>query len=225
MILLLGDIHGDYKVLERAIDLAHQTEATAIIQVGDFGLFRDYGMANEIHFHKVLSASKVPVYFIDGNHDDCDRWMEYKKVSKVWDDANLFYVPRGTVMELDRQTIAFMGGAASIDKKWRLQSGAHWTEKENINTEEMVRLLDNAKDKKIDMFITHCPPHSVIEEHFNPTDKLFFEVGLDWIDPNQILIEEMWHKLGTPDIYSGHMHRRVQGMTYRILDINELLAV
>ena len=69
MILLLGDIHGDYKVLERAIDLAHQTEATAIIQVGDFGLFRDYGMANEIHFHKVLSASKVPVYFIDGNHD------------------------------------------------------------------------------------------------------------------------------------------------------------
>jgi hypothetical protein len=35
----------------------------------------------------------------------------------------------------------------------------------------------------------------------------------------------LWHKLGTPDIYSGHMHKRVQGMTYRILNINEVLAV
>ena len=30
MILLLGDIHGDYKVLERATQLAEQTGAVAI---------------------------------------------------------------------------------------------------------------------------------------------------------------------------------------------------
>lgn len=225
MILLLGDIHGDYKTLERAIDLAHKSDAKAIIQVGDFGLFSGYGMANESHFRKVLTTSKVPVYFIDGNHDDCDRWLEYKEVSKVWDDANLFYVPRGTVMELDGRTIAFMGGAASIDKKWRLIDGAHWTDKENISPEEVLQLYENAKGKTIDMYITHTPPLTVVNENFNPRDKLFFEVGLDWIDPNQNIIEHTWHYLGTPMNYSGHMHRRVQGMTYRILDINELLAV
>jgi hypothetical protein len=50
-------------------------------------------------------------------------------------------------------------------------------------------------------------------------------VGLDWVDPTQAQIEDMWHKLGTPNIFSGHMHKQVEGMTYRILDINELLAV
>ena len=225
MILLLGDIHGDYKTLERAIDLAHKSDAKAIIQVGDFGLFSGYGMANESHFRKVLTTSKVPVYFIDGNHDDCDRWLEYTEVTEVLTGSNLFYVPRGTVMELDGRTVAFMGGAASIDKAWRLQDGAHWTEKENISPQEVLNLYNNANGKKIDLFITHCPPHSVIEENFDNRAKLFFEVGLDWTDPNQLAIEVMWHKLGTPMIYSGHMHRRVQGMTYRILDVNELLAV
>lgn len=226
MILLLGDIHGDYKTLERAIDLAHSSDAKAIIQVGDFGLFSNTAMANEIPFLKVASKSKVPIYFIDGNHDDCDRWVEMTEVTRLWGPmANFHYVPRGTVLEIDGRTIAFMGGAASIDKAWRLESGAHWTEKENISPQEALRLLNNAEGKTIDMFITHCPPNSVVEENFNPRDKLFFGVEMDWVDTNQLVIEELWHKLGTPMIYSGHMHRRVQGMTYRILDINELLGV
>jgi hypothetical protein len=37
--------------------------------------------------------------------------------------------------------------------------------------------------------------------------------------------DDNWHAIGTPNVYSGHMHKRVVGMTYRILDINELLAV
>ncbi|MFN9899605.1 MAG: hypothetical protein ACK55Z_12625, partial [bacterium] len=67
--------------------------------------------------------------------------------------------------------------------------------------------------------------HTVIQEHFDNSIKLFFEVGTEWHDQNQTIIEELWHKLGTPDVYSGHMHKRIQGMTYRILNINELLAV
>ena len=225
MILLLGDIHGDYKVLERAIKVAEENGAVAVIQVGDFGLFNKYGMANESHFYKVMSSSKVPVYWIDGNHDDCDRWTKYTEIYKVWSDTDFFYVPRGTVMELDGRTIAFMGGAASIDMKWRLREGAFWTEKENISNEEITRLLDNTNGKKIDMFITHCPPDSVINRHFNPMDKLFFNVGIEWTDQNGLVVEDLWNKLGNPMIYSGHMHRTVQGDNYRILDINEALAV
>jgi Icc-related predicted phosphoesterase len=225
MILLLGDIHGDYKALERAIEKAHQEGAVAIVQVGDFGLFRSYGMANETHFYTVAKASNIPIYFIDGNHDDCDRWCDYTEVTRVWPDANLFYVPRGTVMELDNRTIAFMGGAASIDKSWRLQDGAHWTDKENIRVEEKLRLYENAKDKKIDIFITHCPPNSVIEKHFNPMDKLFFGVPLEWVDVNQLLIQEMWDYLGNPQIYSGHLHQNIDVENYTIININHVMMV
>jgi len=225
MILLLGDIHGDYKVMERAIDLAGQVGAAAIIQVGDFCLFRGHGMDNEEQFKNVLNRSSVPVYFIDGNHDDCTRWISYTEVSQVYPDIPFYYIPRGTVMELDGRTIAFMGGAASIDKKWSLADGMHWDENELISDEQYTRMLNNAEGKTIDMFITHCPPNSVIEEHFDNSAKLQFDVGLDWEDPTQKQIETLWHALGTPMVYSGHMHRVVKGMTYRILDINELLAV
>jgi predicted phosphodiesterase len=221
MILLLGDIHGQCGILKRALDVSKHSDATAIIQLGDFGLFQD----NEDWFRKNIEDAHIPIYFIDGNHDDCRRWIECDSVHRVWDDRELYYIPRGTVMELDGRTIAVMGGASSINKAWLLRDNMHWDPNEDITQEQIDTLLRNADGKKIDMFLTHCPPHSVIQQNFDPLWKLHFDVSIDWIDPNQVIIEELWHKMGTPDVYSGHMHKRIQGMTYRILDINELLAV
>jgi predicted phosphodiesterase len=221
MILLLGDIHGQCGILKKALDISKQSNAIAIIQLGDFGMFPD----NEDWFRKNIEDAHIPIYFIDGNHDDCSRWVQYDSIHKIWNDRELYYVPRGTVIELDGRTIAFVGGASSIDKKMRLENNMHWDNNENIGDDHINRLLKNADGKTIDMLLTHCPPHSVIQEHFDPINKLWFGVGMDWVDPNQVIIENVWHELGTPDIYSGHMHRRVQGQTYRILNINELLAV
>jgi Icc-related predicted phosphoesterase len=221
MILLLGDIHGNAGILKEAIAVAKQAHATAIVQLGDFGLFPD----TESWFRENTKNSHVPIYFIDGNHDDCQRWVECDTITQVWDDRNLFYIPRGTVTELDGRTIAVMGGASSINKAWLLRDGQHWDSNEDITDEQINRLLDNSKGKTIDIFLTHCPPHTVIQKNFDPLWKLYFEVSVDWTDPNQLIIEDLWHKLGTPNIYSGHMHKRIQGDDYRILNINELLAV
>lgn len=221
MILLLGDIHGNVYTFKRAIQKAEEVGATALIQLGDFGMFPK----NEEGFYRACKDINTPVYFIDGNHDDCTRWTQMTEVTRLWHDANLHYVPRGTVMEMEGKTIAFMGGAGSIDKDIRLREGMHWDEKENISPDEVLRLMDNAKNKTIDVLLTHCPPNSVIEENFDNSAKLWFGVGLDWKDHNQDIIEKIWHGLGTPMVYSGHMHRRVVGMTYRILDIDELLAI
>jgi len=221
MILLLGDIHGVAGILEEALDISKQSNAVAIIQLGDFGLFQE----NEGWFRKHIQNAHIPIYFIDGNHDDCRQWVQYDSVHKVWDDRELYYIPRGTVMELDGRTIAFMGGASSIDKQMRLENNMHWDTNEDITQDQIEKLLQNVEGKKVDMFLTHCPPGSVIQQHFDPLWKLHFGVGIDWIDPNQVIIEDLWHKLGTPDVYSGHMHKRVQGPNYRIVNINELLAV
>lgn len=221
MILLLGDIHGSVNILKKAIDKAVNEGAVAVIQVGDFGLMQRNGI--DAGFYNVTKNSPIPVYFIEGNHDDCTRWIAHKEITRVWHDANLWYVPRGTITEIDGRTIAFMGGAASIDKQYRLKNKMHWDENELLTEEQINKLLNSARE--VDMLITHCPPNSVIEEHFDPTNKLYFGVGLDWIDPTQTQIENIWHALGTPMIYSGHMHSTVKGATYRILDINEMLMV
>ncbi len=138
-ILLLGDVHGDYRILQMAVDEAIERKASAIIQVGDFGLFP----GNEQKFYQVCQ-SDIPIYFIDGNHDDCTRWQNYDGVGKVFGNANLYYVPRGSVLELDGRTIAFMGGAASIDKHWRLKDGHHWDQNEEVTKVDVDRLLKNA---------------------------------------------------------------------------------
>ena len=221
MILLLGDIHGSAGILRQALEVSKQSDAVAIIQLGDFGMFPD----NEEWFRTHITNAHIPIYFIDGNHDDCRRWHAYEEVTRVWEDRELYYIPRGTVMELDGRTIAFMGGAGSIDKKLRLENDMHWDENENITPMQIERLYRNTLGKKIDVFLTHCPPHSVIEKNFDPMQKLWFGVGLDWTDPNQNIIEDAWDKLNYPSVYSGHMHKRISGNDYRILDINELLAI
>lgn len=223
MILLLGDIHGNINSLRKAIEIATKVEAKAIIQVGDFGLFPRGGA--DIGFYKVCKESSIPIYFIEGNHDDCTRWVKLTQVTQVWDDANLFYVPRGTVIELDGRTIAFMGGAASIDKDIRLRENWHWDKEENISGHEVLRLFENVDGKKIDVLITHDVPTSVCATHFDNSAKLWFGVGLDWHDVNMDVIQRIWDRLGNPQIYCGHMHRSVIGSNYRILDIDELLAI
>ena len=223
MILLLGDIHGNVSSLKKAIDVAHDAEAAAIIQVGDFGLFLK--KVDETGFHRVCQEARIPIYFIDGNHDDCSRWVRLETVTKIWEDANLFYVPRGTVLGIDGRNIAFMGGAASIDKSLRLHEGWHWDEKENIAPHEVLRLFENVEGKQIDMLITHDVPTSVCATHFDSRAKLWFGVGKDWHDVNMDVIERIWNRLGYPPIYSGHMHRSVFGPNYRILNIDEVLAV
>jgi len=110
-------------------------------------------------------------------------------------------------------------------KKWILRDGGHWTPLEDIRHEDIQNLIQNMEGMKIDAFITHIPPHSVIEQHFDNTAKILFEVGPEWHDINQTIVEDLWNKMGNPTIYSGHMHKRVVGQNYRILDISELLAI
>lgn len=235
MILLLGDIHENIASLYYAIQKAQEQGAVAVIQVGDFGLFGRDGIPKG--FHKALRDAKIPVYFIDGNHDDCTRWVACEGITRIFEDRELFYVPRGTVMEIDGRTIAFMGGAGSIDKAARLKYGWQWDENENISPHEVLRLMENVKDKKIDVLITHGPPNSVVDKHFDPLQKLAFDVSIDWQDHNLVIIDHIWKALGYPDIYSGHMHKRISGYFcydenddskqghYRILDIYETFSM
>lgn len=223
MITLLGDIHGIWYDLRKAISIVQEENSAAIIQVGDFGLMGD-DHNNEV-VRQICRESDIPVYFIDGNHDNCSHWAQFTKVTRIWDDSNLHYIPRGHVMEIDGRTVAFMGGAGSIDKAIRLERRDHWDAREDINTDDVIRLWRNTAGVQLDHFIVHCPPQSIIDKHFDPFYKLHFRVPVDWIDPNCVTIEHLWENLGKPYMYAGHMHRRVAGEDFRILDIGEVINI
>jgi Icc-related predicted phosphoesterase len=219
MIAILGDIHGAFEVLEDRAVKAHEAGANALIQVGDFGYYD--GVINRLFQYKL----PLPVYWIDGNHEQHALFLDADDLVEIHN--NCFFVPRGRVLTIDGRTIAFMGGAASIDKNIRLIYGMHWSDKENIRQQDVDRLLFELgqNNNKVDMLITHVPPQNVIQGNFSKDALQFFGVPMDWRDQNADIVQNIWDSLGNPQMYCGHMHRSVIDGKCRILDEFEMILV
>jgi predicted phosphodiesterase len=157
-ILLLGDAHGQFS------ELIHlQKEAIAAnlgidfcVQVGDFGYYeRCFETLNKMNIKKF----PIKTYTIDGNHE-CHSWLKEQN-HKEWEEKhNLFYMPRGSVLEIDGNVICFLGGSLNVD---RAQEGSI-----NKRTTNYILDLDihEALEKflkypVIDLMVTHSCPHSM----------------------------------------------------------------
>ena len=213
----LGDIHGATNVLTQAV-LA--TDGP-LVQVGDFGF-----TPKTLEWLARQSFER-PVYVIDGNHEHHDLLPSlapglYPVAPNVW------YVGRGTVAHIAGLRIGFMGGGCSIDKHLRRKRGWHWSETEVVTDEQVDALIaEVARTGPLDLLVTHQPPESLIQQHFDPQDKVrYFGVSMDWVGAGSSLrLDRLWDALGRPPLISGHMHRRIAGDGYRMLDVNELYAL
>jgi hypothetical protein len=220
MLAIVGDIHGNFykfrELVEKIVSGPEGSKVTAIIQVGDFGYY-----PNLIRQLETLSWP-IPVYWVDGNHEQFSMFMHLEEVTEL--HKNIFYVPRGTILNLDGRKIAFLGGAGSVDKEIRQSYGMDWSPMENIAPHEVLRFGD---ESQVDMMITHCPPQSVIQRHFDPIHLVrYFNLPITWRDHNADIVEKVWEKFGKPQLYCGHMHRSVDDARgVRILNIEEVVYV
>ncbi len=140
-ILFAGDFHMNLGHALEVIRHAKSEGYDRIVQVGDFGYWPHVNIGKSFLAHVNLEAeiNKVPVYFIDGNHDNHDAltggvWP--------WDYSHLHYMSRGTIRVWDGVPFVFMGGAHSIDKNWRVE-GETWWAGENITKANVDRAIDN----------------------------------------------------------------------------------
>ncbi len=235
MLAVLGDLHGEWGFLQQAISKAYKAGASAIIQLGDFGIYPD-GLAGAIH---IARKSPIPIYFIDGNHEDYRIISEWNRqlletgesIYHVVKDR-LMYVRRGTVLTLDGRCLALLGGAGSIDKDIRIRQGGMWHPEEQIEHVESQRMQSEFdKVGRVDFFLTHCPPQEIITSEFDngPGGLLrrqrTWGVGPEWFDPSAHRIEFLWRVMNCPPIYSGHMHATIQKEQVRILNIGEIAYI
>lgn len=219
MIQIIGDIHGNFRSLQAIVDKAVEDGCAAAIQVGDFGYYKKALPSLE------LCEFNIPVYWIDGNHEEHQHFIDFEEITEI--HKNCFYIPRGTVLSLDSKKFACMGGASSIDKKLRLTYKYHWSDLENIRQVDLDRMLKNLNDvnNEVDYIISHVPPQSVIQRNFDPMNMLNFGVSINWRDPDADIIEVLWKQLDYPQLYCGHMHKRVRDYKCTILDISEFIYV
>ncbi len=146
MILILGDVHGQFVVINEQIKFACenlQKDIEAVIVLGDMGIYKEtvHGFF-DVHKQEFLRK----VYFLDGNHED---FANFYRLIENHEDSMTF-LPRGHITSICDIKFLSLGGASYMDA---LNSPPG----SEIKDCEINRCLEYSPDE-IDAIITHdCP--------------------------------------------------------------------
>jgi len=237
MILLLGDIHGNFNYIMGEINRKRLTDCT-IIQVGDFGIGfttpeNDMRILEDLN--EQLKEKNITMYAIRGNHDN----PAFFKGDHIL--SNLKLLPDYTVLDLEGKKILLVGGAVSVDRVPRLtemqklarygsKKEQYWFDENFVFDEDKVKDLTG-----IDVVVTHTAPEWCAPDNrggFGP-----FVEGFAYYD-NKLLedlaferseVTKMFKILNSNNYiknhYYGHFHRHditINGYTtHMLLNINE----
>jgi len=150
----IGDVHGLKNDLNILLDNTPE-DVNSVVQVGDMGV----GFGKGDYWHESLndSLSAVNARFIRGNHDDPGICRDMS----AW-------IPDGLV---ENDTM-FVGGAWSIDHKWRTMGFDMW-EDEELSHEEFNQIISVYDLTRPSVMVTHDCPLSVSKELFIDNGKSF----------------------------------------------------
>lgn len=182
--MFLGDVHGNVNHMMRIFEIAEAEEVDEIIQVGDFGYW-EHTKEGVAFLDVVADNTPCPVRFIDGNHDNhpllWGKYQEYggrsvvrlrphyaNKPSFTRDMKPVIqYQKRGSVRGYSNSgrglTMQFVGGAFSIDLRWRQKANRRgnecWWPEEMITDEEVLHAQEAACwFDSIDVLVAHDVP-------------------------------------------------------------------
>ena len=151
-IYFTGDIHGEFNSFGYGITRRYGIKNAHVIVAGDIGMGfykHNYYVDMFTSMNKRLSALNVHVYFVRGNHDNPDYFNNTPEDMRQFSHIHL--VRDYTVLQIEGHNILCVGGAASVDKKFRTKD-VDWWEFENVLPYHEL----NCKD--IDIVVTHCAP-------------------------------------------------------------------
>jgi predicted phosphodiesterase len=155
-VLILGDVHGEIFGLHEIVMWARaELRIGAVIQVGDFGFFSYIIAAAK----KAGLCFPVPVYAVDGNHED-HKWLAQStaddSVLKWRKEMNLYYMPRPSILKLNGSKIGFLGGALHVDRPQNFDAASGTSN--FIRKEERVEATRLFNKEKPELIVTHtCP--------------------------------------------------------------------
>ena len=161
-IFVTGDVHRTEigKFYKFANNHKNLTKEDYVIIAGDFGAIWDIDRDNQIL--NLYNDFPWTTLWVDGNHENFDLIEQYD--SEEWNgglvqrnNKSVIHLMRGQVYTIDDVTLFTMGGAASIDKQYRVE-GKSWWKQEMPSNEELDMALQNLKNHNmtVDYVITHC---------------------------------------------------------------------
>ena len=167
MVYVTGDIHGEIeRFQEKAVKRLKKRDT--LIVLGDFGFLWNGEKAERKNL-KWLTKRRYQLLFIDGCHENFDMLKEYPVVEYKGGKArhlggNLYYILRGSVLDIDGLKLLCFGGAESWDKEDR-EEGVNWWRSELPTSDELEYCSSNLRSVQgnVDYILTHDAPQQILE--------------------------------------------------------------
>lgn len=204
MIYLTGDTHGT-KGLSRFYEKNWPSGQTLtkndyLVILGDFGIpWNNNG--SDRYWLQWLEAQPWTTLFVDGNHDNFS-YLNSLPVTE-WHNGHIhklndsvFHLMRGEVFLLDDKKILAAGGAASIDKQYRVPYASWWPE-ETWSSEDRRKLSAAAREHTFDYVFAHTAPEHIVTRCLGDAFRFDDPVSKDMEDLD-IRFTGKW--------YFGHFH-------------------
>jgi hypothetical protein len=172
-----GDIHYNYDLFIDFLNkLKKLNKIDIAIQAGDFGFSKN--LIEKIN----LNRPPIPLYAIDGNHEDFNFLNKASGLIMLNElrNSGFYYQKRGSVINLCGCTIGFIGGALNIDKSQKLISG-------NVITEnDLYRTINTFNLFMPDIIVSHSCPSSIgigIKGNPNLKHGIYNYIVMEGFDP------------------------------------------
>lgn len=212
--IIAGDWHGSAMEALDVISEAHVRDIPVIIHVGDFGIWRnDKPFLNKVE--SALDQYGIELYFIDGNHENFDMLYakSFKEDGTRYVRNHISYLPRGHRWEWQGVSFMALGGAASIDRKFR-KEGYDWWPHELLTEHDIAKAIEGGP---VDVMFTHDSPSTAPNAI---TDNLSGQMNARRSFGTQALETCTWHRTQLARVtdavvpkmlFHGHYHQFMQG--------------
>lgn len=205
-IVIAGDLHGDLQWARHLIRSAHTAGARTILQVGDLGVLWPGARKGrfDAKLDRYLGHFDVDLVFIDGNHDN----HAELRALKVDPDGlatvlpRIRYLPRAGRTVIQGLTTGGLGGAFSVDHRFRRAGVDWWPGIEEIEGQDLQKLVSGGP---LGILLAHEVPAAV-------------ELAGEWVLPpedsaaaqkSRHLLQHAVEALRPVNVFSGHWHQRI----------------
>lgn len=244
---ITGDIHGQTSEVSARAYTAHMSAHTSLIIAGDCGiaygsphLARDGQWRHETrrldHLESIAAQLDITVIIMRGNHDvrygrDIRDGLFGDWASLADENGSylalhraphvLFMSDRGGAYRIGNHDVLAIPGAWSIDKAYRLYNGLPYEREEQLDKDEMSRLLEMARHIPFDTVVSHTCPFSwqslmrdlLMQGKFSVDNTME-----EWLDT---VLKTVMETSADNDVkwYFGHYHddRKLEGTIGRLL--------
>lgn len=165
-ITFVGDTHGQLDDIGAALEAAADHGSDRVVQVGDFGIGLTSTPVGKwlATLDRLCANYEIDQFvFIAGNHENWDLLDTYRQTGNV--DEHGFHRVTDRIRWADNATtwtwhgIRFgaLGGAHSIDHRYRVEGVSVWSALEKPTNSQMRTIATS----KLDVLVTHDAPETV----------------------------------------------------------------